>query len=207
MKKVINYLGQLRIYSLVDLALMMYAAGARGQVLWGSVVLWIGFLAYLETRHEHAYRAKIPNWFWVGLALLGLILFRRIEGVGFFVAGYLYTHKNKKNYGVFSPFFRGLQSFFLVGGVAGFGSILTWLALLLTVIRNLLGDIRDAGKDTAEGMKTLPMLFGWKKNLPVIHLLGIWGTTFVWWHYSGLSVVFLGIIWIIQVATYNLTPR
>jgi len=207
MKKILNYLGQLRIYSLVDLVLMMYVVGARGQTLLGAVLLWVGFLAYLEARHDHAYRAKMPRGLWVILMFLGLILFRRIEGVGFVVVSYLYTFKNKRNYGIFAPFFRGLQSFLLVGGVAGFGSIFAWLALLLTFSRNLLGDIRDAKKDFGEGMMTLPMLFGWKRNLPVIHLLGIWGTTFVWWHYSGLGATFLFSLWIVEAATYNLTPR
>lgn len=207
MNKLLNYLGQLRIYSLVDLALMIYVAGARGQVFWGVIILWVGFLAYLENQHKHAYRLKIPRGFWVILIFFGLILFRRVEGIGFVVVSYLYTCKNKKNYGIFAPFFRGMQSFLLVGGVAGFDNILTWLALLLTVGRNLLGDFRDAGKDATEGMKTLPIFFGWKRNLPVVHLLGIWGTTFVWWHYSGLGVAQLLFLWAIQLASYNLTPR
>jgi len=204
MKNVSNYLGQLRIYSLVDLMLMMYAAGARGQVFWGAVVLWIGFLTYLESQHKHTYRAKIPNSLWIALIIIGLVLFGRIEGVGFVVASYFYTCKDKKNYGIFAPLFRGLQNFLLVGGVIGFSSVLVWFAFVLIFARNILGDIRDAGKDTGEGMKTIPILFGWKKNVPIIHLVGILGTTFVWWHYSGLGVAFLLVIWGIQLVTYNL---
>lgn len=207
MKKILNYLGQLRIYSLIDLVLMMYVVGARGQTLWGAVFLWVGFLAYLESRHDHVYRAKTPRGLWVVLMFLGLILFRKVEGIGFIVAAYLYTQKNNKNYGIFSPFFRGLQSFLLVGGVAGFDSIFAWLALLLTFIRNLLGDFRDAGKDAKEGMQTLPILFGWRRNLPAVHLAGILGTTLVWWHYSGLGIFLLFFVWVIQLASYRLTPR
>jgi len=207
MKRILNYLGQLRIYSLVDLALFVYVAGARGQTFFGAIVLWTGFLAYLESQHGHTYRAKMPRGLWVILVLFGLILFGRIEGLGFVVASYLYTLKNKKNYGIFAPFFRGVQNFLLVGGVTGYISVLPWLVLFLIVIRNILGDIRDAGKDAKEGMKTLPIILGWNKNVPVVHLVGILGTTYVAWHYSQFGPSFLFFMWAIQLITYNLTPR
>jgi len=129
MKTVLNILGQLRIYTLVDLALLIYVAGGRGQIFWGVILLWIGFLAYLEAQHKHSYRVKIPQALWVIFLIVGLVLFKRIEGIGFIIASYFYTRKDHENYGIFAPFFRGLQNLLLVGGIAGFDNVLTWLVL------------------------------------------------------------------------------
>lgn len=205
--RLLNYLGQLRIYSLLDLALLLYIAGARGTVLVGALLLWLAFIAYLETSHAHEYRAKVPNGVWQVLVVAGVILYGRIEGLLFMAASYFYADKTKGNSGLYAPLFRGLQSLFLVGGLVGYATQLPWLALVLIFVRNAAGDFRDVEKDRRENMKTLPMMLGWRKNVPYLHLVFLLATSYVWWSLSDLGLEYLMLIWFAQLLTYNLTPR
>jgi|SRR3989344_5658282 len=207
MNNILNYTGQLRLYSLLDLALLLYVAGARGSIFVGGLFLWIAFLVYLETRHAHEYRASLPSWLWLALGVFGLVLYGRPEGLLFVLAGYFYAKKNQRHFALVSPLFRGLQNFFLVAGLVGYQNPLVWIVLVLIIIRNVIGDFRDIEKDSREGMRTWPMLIHWHTNLPYAHLIFMLLTTFVWWSYSSLNFYWLISIWVVQLATYNLTPR
>jgi 4-hydroxybenzoate polyprenyltransferase len=172
----------------------------------GAVVLHVSFLAYLESRHSHSYRARVPSWVAYSLAIIGTFLYGKIEALPYLFFSFLYTKKNKK-LGLVSPVFRGLQSLFLVAGIAGYANFITYLAAGLLFLRNLFGDFRDVEKDKAEGMRTLPILAGVNKNIKYIHLAATIGTSIVWWIISPLSVIWLFVVIIIEVSTYNLTPR
>lgn len=206
MTKVTNYIGQLRIYSLVDLVLLLIAVQADTLQFIGAIMLHLGFLAYLESRHSHAYREKIPRWVAYVVAGIGLFFYRKIEGLLYLCFSFLYTKKNKR-WGFVSPFFRGLQNLFLVAGITGYHTYLPYLVAGLFLLRNIIGDVRDAGKDTKEGMHTIPILMGMKKNHRFVHLFFTIGTSILWWSLSPLGVSWLLLAIVLEVGTYHLTPR
>ena len=206
-RTIINYLGQFRLYSFVDLLLLLAAAKANMEQFIGISLLWLGFLAFLEVKHDHSYRKRLPRYLWLLLAVLGIVLYRKIEAVLFIIASYFYTKKVEKYWGLLSPFFRGLQNFFLIGGIAGYTTPLVWLALGLVVIRNLLGDFRDIKKDSKENIKTIPVLLGLKRDIKYVHFIMLLITSAVWWSFTDLSVMYLIGAFIIQITTYNVTPR
>ncbi len=134
-------------------------------------------------------------------------MYGRIEGFIFVLLCYLYTKKTSFGWGWASPVFRGLQSFILVAGLTGYGAFLPWLAFALTLIRNFLGDIRDIKKDKKHGMRTLPMVLGMAQGWKYIHLAGVMITSLVWWSLADISIGYLLAAYVVQIATYNLTPR
>ena len=202
-----NYLGQLRIYSLIDLFILLIAIRATNYEFIGVILLHIGFLSYLETRHKHSYRKMIPNYLWIVLSLIGSIFYWHIEGILFILFSYLYTKKNIGYLATFSPIARGLQLLFLVAGIVGYINKFTLIAFILLSIRNLCGDLRDVVKDRSENMKTLPIILGFEHNIKHIHLVATLATTFIWFQYTDLNYLYLVPIFLIQILTYNLTPR
>ena len=208
MKNFLNYLGQLRLYSLADLILLLAVSGARQSELFGAVLLHVGFLAYLESRHGHSYRKSIVPYLWIVLGIAGILLYGHIIAAILFAgASYAYTLKTKKSFGIYSPFIRGMQYLFLIGGIAGFTAALPWIAFPLIVVRNLAGDFRDIEKDKNESMRTMPIALGFKKNIPHIHLISTLITSCIWWSFGSISVAYLLIVLLIEIATYDLTPR
>ena len=205
--KFLDYIGQLRIYSLVDLTLLLYVIDSNKYELIGGILLHISFLAYLESEHKHKYRAIMPKWIWIILLIPGILLYNHFSVLGFIIVSYFYTLKNKKYYGPIAPLLRGMQCLFLVGGVAGYESFITWLVLPIIFIRNLIGDVRDIEKDRKEDLKTLPIIFGLKKSIPYIHLSFLLFTSLIWFSYSTFRYYYLIGIWVIEVTTYNLTKR
>jgi 1,4-dihydroxy-2-naphthoate octaprenyltransferase len=206
MKTLLNYIGQLRLYFLADLMLLLSVIGSSRYEFIGAVFLHIAFLVYLENKHAHSYRAKVPIWVFYILAAAGLILYGHIEGLAYLLCCYLYTKKTKKT-GIFGPVLRALQNFLIVGGIAGYKLQIAYIVGAIFFVRNLLGDFRDTGKDIKEGVKTIPVVVGFKKNIPYIHLLAMIVSSFTWWSLSSLSIWWLALVIIVEIATYNLTPR
>ena len=208
MNKLMNYIGQVRIYSLIDLALLLFVVSVGDvRLVLGGLLLHVAFLGYLECSHKHDYRYVWKNWAWVSLGLVGTYLYSNIAVIGFILMSFLYTKKNEWNMGYLSPFFRSMQLFFLVGGIIGYFNYLNIGAAVLLGFRNFLGDLRDVTKDRREKIRTLPVLIGMKRDINSIHLIGVLGTTFVWWSLSLLSFPILLIILLIEIGTYNLTAR
>ena len=207
MKKLLNYIGQLRIYSLIDLILLLIASGATKQEFIGIIFLHIGFLALLESQHKHNGREKIPKWLWMPLVIVGAGFYQHLlEAALFLVCSFLYSKKNRYGCGTLSPFFRGMQYFALFFGITH-SDWLPWIACFVMIIRNSIGDWRDIEKDKRRGMNTIPMLLGAKKDLRYGHLIAMFVSSTIWWNYTNISVwVLLGVI-LVEVATYNLTPR
>lgn len=202
-----NYIGQLRLYSLVDLVLLAIVAQANVWEACGIVVLHIGFLAYLEARHSHSYRKPLPQWVWIAFVIVGTLLYKHIEALPFLLFSYLYTKKSHGYFAAVSPLFRGLQYFFLIAGVTNYHHPLPWVALLVTVIRNFAGDVRDAAKDKGEHMKTIPVIIGLHRNIRHIHLITTLLSSTVWWSFGHLPLWILLLVMCIEISTYNLTPR
>jgi hypothetical protein len=208
--KIRNYLGQLRLYSLADFMLMLVAAGAspNSPRFWGAVVLWIGFLALLESEHHDEGRELVSNKLAWLLLLLGFAWWgRSVTGYMFVVCSVCYALKKNKPWGLLSPCMRGLQALALIGGLTGFDNCFPWVAALLTGWRNREGDRRDAVEDRAEGILTWPVLMGQEKDKPFNHLLALFVTTWVWWWFSKLPYSLPLCINLIQAATYWKTPR
>lgn len=200
-------IGIIRIYSLVDLVLLLVASKAISLQFIGAILVWLAFLFFLEWKHRHSYRVVPPYLLWVLLALIGLILYPTVETLLFFACSYMYSLKINGRFGIISPVFGGLNRFFLIAGITGYAIALPWVVFVAILLRNLLGDVRDAGKDAKEGLKTFPVLVGLRTNVPYIHMYGVVGTTLLWWWFAHLNVVVLIIAVLIEVSTYNLTPR
>lgn len=192
---------------MVDLALLLVAVKATGAEFVGVICLHVGFLAYLESKHLHQCRVILPKWLWAAFVLVGMPMYQKIEIIPFLVASFCYTKKTGEKWGVWAPVFRGIQLFFLVAGICGYGLSLPWVALVVLILRNAIGDWRDVEKDKRVGMRTLPMLVNIKHNLQYGHLIAVIMSTFIWWNCTGLSLGVLFCVFVIEVATYNLTPR
>jgi 1,4-dihydroxy-2-naphthoate octaprenyltransferase len=205
--KTINIIGQARIYSLVDLILFAYAIEANKLELTGIVLLHLSFLFYLEHMHKHAYRLPIPIFVWIIFGFAGIILYSKLAVVGFIIASILYVRKNQSPISFFSPIARGFQYYFLAAGILGFANPISFLALALSTVRNFAGDLRDIEKDKKEKTKTSPVIMGIKKDYKNVHLLALFVTSFVWWYIAGISIVWLFCVYLIQIFTYNITPR
>src|SRR3989339_908300 len=206
MKIFINYLGQIRLYSLTDLVLLLVVVGTGYHQLFGAVVLHLAFLAYLEHRHAHPYRAKVPVVVVCVLALTGLVYFGKIEGLFYLFFSYLYTRKTKER-AFLSPVFRGLQYFFIVAGIIGYSSLIPYFVAIVITIRNLVGDLRDTEKDRKEGVRTIPVVLGVKRSIKHIHLVAMIITSVLWWLIATnpVSYLWLLVVICIEVSTYYLT--
>ncbi|HPI67029.1 MAG TPA: hypothetical protein PKZ16_00555 [bacterium] len=204
--KLMNYVGQIRIYSLVDLILLLIAVKADTFQFLGIIFLWLGFLLFLEAGHKHSYRLQFPKYSWLFLYLLGLFFYHAIGAFLFILFSYLYTQKNKLSLGLVSPAFRIIQTIVLLSGVIGFSGYFIWLAAILVGFRNFLGDIRDVDKDKKEGKKTIPVLLK-MPTIKYIHLYGCWLTSIVWWSYTDLNFFWLILVLFIQRLTCNWTTR
>jgi hypothetical protein len=205
--KALNLIGQLRIYSLVDLALLLIAVKANTLQLIGVIALHLGFILFLEESHNHNYRISFPKYSWVIVTLLGLYFVHNIPAVLFLVFSFLYVKKNKTFLGRISPLIRGLQSGFLGATIIGFDLYLLFPVIVVMTIRNFAGDLRDLEKDKKEGLKTLPMFLGFKKSYEDIHLIALLITSLIWCFVANLPIYWLIVVYAIEISTYNLTPR
>jgi len=203
----LNLFGQIRVYSLVDLILFAIAIGSNKFQIAGIILLHLGFLLFLEFTHKHAFRIPFPKYLWAVLLVIGVILYKNIAVAGFLLCSFFYVKKNLSKFGSYGPFLRGLQYYFLASGIIGFLNPVSFLAGGLLIIRNFAGDLRDVVKDRGEGLRTLPIIFGLKKDFKYLHLLALFATTLVWWYLSGISALWLVPIFLIQIGSYNLTPR
>lgn len=214
-----NLIGQLRLYSAVDLLVLLSAARATPLQVAVSFSLWFGFLLYLESCHKHTYRQTFPKLLWLILWVIGVVAppvfeswrigvltLPRPEGAVFILFSWMYAKKTQSHYGLWAPGFRGVQSLVLVGGIQGYAGILPWLALVLTAIRNILGDVRDVAEDKIEGMRTIPIVLGWR-SVPHIHLIGVLATSLVWFSFAHLFTGWLFLLWALEIITYYWTPR
>lgn len=203
----LNLLGQIRVYSLIDLIVLLVAIKTNVPQLVGAIILHIGFLLFLEYTHKHNYRTPFPKYLWAFLFLIGIVFYKSFFVIGFLIFSFLYTKKNLPFLSPYSPLFRGLQIYFLTAGIIGFLNPLCLFAGVLLGLRNFTGDLRDITKDKKEKMKTLPIILGFNKDMKHIHLIALLLTSLVWWNISELSLIWLIGIFLIEIGTYNLTPR
>ena len=137
--------------------------------------------------------------------ITGRLIFGDSIGADLFIAlSLLYCFKNRKNWALVSPFFRGLQTASLLWSNA------TWPMLILAscaiTVRNVLGDARDTSKDRQENMLTWPVLLNWLDH-KYLHLVTVMATSTLWYVIGDLNPVLLVEVWIVQLMSYWLTPR
>ena len=203
-----NYLGQLRLYSFADLALLLIAAGASGHQIVGGSLLWFGFLIYLEWFHEDVGRAR---WRWYAWALLwgGAILWVQSWAVvPFIVLSVLYALKKEISaLGAISPLLNGGLKTALLVLVPTVSMAFAATVFAVASVRNLCGDFRDTEKDAREGVHTVPVRLGCTKNITWLYPLALSASSGLWvllGHLPAWSVV---PAWLVQRVTYGWTPR
>jgi 4-hydroxybenzoate polyprenyltransferase len=124
------------------------------------------------------------------------------------VCAILYTKKKlNRFFGYTSSVWRGFQSAFIA---FAFMPRLVILAFVLAAVRNLIGDFRDIGDDWNDGARTLPTLFGFRRNQKWAfwgHLGAVITTTVIWFQFTDLGIIFLIFCIFVQIISYPLTPR
>lgn len=203
-----NYLGQLRLYSFVDLLLVLSWQRVTGKDLLRASLLWFGFLVYLDWRHRDAGRERWPAWVWMGLWSGGLVLGTTYRVVAFFVAAAVYSEKKRLPVaGMLSPLVNGLVKVTLLWVVGA--QSLTGLAIVFSVmaVRNLAGDLRDAGRDLRDGVVSIPIALGYKHDTVCIYPIALALSSALWAILGSAPLYVLFAVWCIQACTYHLTPR
>lgn len=207
LRSFINYFGQLRMYSYVDIVLMLIAFKADMITILSCSLLWFGFLIHLEWQHRDKGRLFWPIWAWIIPWVFGIIIHPSIFQIPFIVTCVAYSFKKRFRWiGLISWIINGSIKAWMVAMIPG----PLWGILLvggLMCIRNLAGDIRDAGKDSTERVLTLPVVLGLKKNVPYIYPVCLVVTSTLWVYIGGISFLWLIPVFIIQGLTYHLTPR
>jgi 4-hydroxybenzoate polyprenyltransferase len=203
-----NYVWQLRPYSYVDLLLLLFALRATATELVGVSLLWFGFLMHLEWRHRDVGRRRWPAWTWIGVWASALLFIRRVTIIGVFVAAAGYSLKKRwKPLGAISCVVNGCVKGALVALIAA----AHWQDVLLVsgimAVRNLAGDVRDAGKDASEGITSLPVLLGYRRNTRIIYPACLVATSCLWTFMGRLPWwAMVGAI-AVEAMTYGRTPR
>ena len=146
-KYLLNLLGQIRVYSLIYLIILLIAIKSDTFQLIGVVFLHLGFLLFLEYVHKHKYRIPFPKYLWVLLLIIGIVLYKSFFVIGFLVCSFFYTKKNLPNLAPYGPFLRGLQYYFITAGIMGFLNPICFLACCLLILRNFSRDLSDITKE------------------------------------------------------------
>jgi len=211
---IINIIWQLRFYSLVDLFLLIYILQASIYEWIWIILLHISFLFYLEYTHKHSYRILISKYIWIIIWVAWILFFTfeksfilNIWVIWYILSSMLYVRKNSEPLWFFSPIARWMQNYFLVWAIIWFLNPISFYVFLLFFVRNFAGDLRDITKDTSEWMKTMPIFLGFKNDYKNIHIVTLFMTSFFWWYIWDISVLWLWLIFIVQIITYKITTR
>jgi len=209
-KMFLNYLGQIRIYSTLDFLVFAIAMTQNLLEVLGIFLLWPSFLLYLENKHKDELRFPIKNFVWL-IPFSGAFLLLPLVPVLFFgLLSYLYAKKKQgRFFGCSAPLWRGLQGLSLALFYAK-GPIILAASFGLNFLRNVIGDFRDAGDDKRRNIYTLPVVFQFHNNQSWAfygHLLFTLLTTTYWFSLTSIPMHWLFAIFIMQVASYGLTPR
>ena len=210
MKRLINYLGQLRIYSLVDWMLLLIVSGANFFQFAGGVFMHIGFLGFLESQHQHPNREPVSDVHAIAVCMSAAAMFggdMQKRAYYFLFFSGIYALKKYNRWALVSPVARGMQVWLILQLLLPFDSALLWCAAIGFTVRNALGDFRDIEHDRAEGMRTWPVALRVKQDWVFVHLVATLTTTWLWWSFSSLPMWIPTALNIVEVGTYWLTPR
>jgi 1,4-dihydroxy-2-naphthoate octaprenyltransferase len=208
MRRFLNYLGQLRVYSFADLLLLLLATHARTRDIAIVSMLWFGFLIHLEWRHRDRGRARWPWYAWVIPWCVATVAEPRPLVIVFFSLAAAYSLKKRwQQISWCSPLLNGALKATLIILVPHVSLARVTLVFVAMSVRNLLGDIRDAEKDAREGVASLPIVLGYRTATPWIYPLGLAATSCLWTAIGHLPSWYLGLALTAEVLTYHLTPR
>ncbi len=210
MSRVLNYLGQLRLYSYADLMLLLWALGAKTIGIITCSLLWFGFLIHLEWRHRDIGRNRWPWFAWIIPWIFAVAIMPSLSQVLFFASAVAYSLKKRyKVLGLFSSIFNGgLKVLLLVIGVSSLINVIQIIGIFFVMtVRNILGDIRDSEKDAREGVCSLPVALRYQKSTPVVYPAALAASSLLWTIIGNLPIYALICAWLIEAATYRLTPR
>lgn len=202
----LNYFDLLRVYSLVDLALLLFAAEANARGFFGGIVLHISFLAFLESCHKQEGREPVPTEVGLPALIVAVLIWGQEKFASpFLLFTVMYAAKNRGYWGLASPFARGAQIFLLTVPFASLRFSL--IAACAMAIRNVAGDWRDVVADRRAGMHTWPIVLGVKEDWLFLHLAATVATTWLWWCFTELGLVWPLVVALIELASYYWTPR
>ena len=203
-----NYLWQLRLYSYADLLLLLMALRANLRQVLGDSFLWFGFLIFCEQQHKDVGRRRWPRLASAIVWLIGLVLLPKRSSLHFLAFAILYSFKKRiKAVGIFSFLINGCIKGCLVGSLPSSDIATVASVTAVMSIRNLAGDVRDAGKDFDEGVVSLPVLLGYRRNTRIVYPATLATTSLLWTILGDLPLWQLVATWMIQLATYHRTPR
>jgi hypothetical protein len=169
--------------------------------------LWFGFLVFLDFFHEDKGRRKWHWSVWGILWLVSLLILINWIVILFFLVCFFYTLKKKWLLGYISPLTNGAIKTILACVVADIDLGQMSIIFITMTLRNLAGDVRDAGKDFEEGVYTIPIICGYKKNTNYIYPVFLILTSTLWVYLGNLPIYYLLIVFFVQRITYNWTPR
>jgi len=195
------------MYSYIDIILMLLAFRADKITIVSCSLMWFGFLIHLEWRHRDKGRLFWPIWAWIIPWVLGIIIHPSIFQMPFIITCAAYSLKKRYRWiGLISWIINGSIKVWMVATIPAplWGIVLVGG---LMSIRNLAGDIRDGGKDSAERVLSLPVALGLKKNVPFIYPACLAVTSITWVYVGEFSVLWLIPVFAVQGLTYHLTPR
>lgn len=206
-KTILNYIGQLRLYSYADLLLLFFWLDLSTKEIISCSLLWFGFLIYLETVHKDTGRSQWNIFAWIIPWLLALLIIQKWQIIFFFMAAILYTLKKKKNLGFISSVFNGLVKVGLIIFLPVANTYNILIIFTVMTFRNLMGDFRDIEKDNSEKMRTLPIILGFKNDIKFLYPSTLALSSALWFILGDVSIIFLVITWLVQLITYSWTPR
>ena len=207
-KNILNYIGQLRIYSLLDFIVFSTALTNNISTIIAMTSLWCSFVLYLEYIHKD--HLRLPVSFLAPLTLFIIPFFFLPFWIPllFGLFSFLYTKKKHSQFfGITAPLWRACINATLT---IAFNPALTLITVLIIFTRNFIADFRDAHYDKNNGTITLPVFLGYKKNAQWVffaHPLSVMLSTLVWFHYSFINTSTLCLILFTQAIVYVITPR
>lgn len=203
-----NYIGQLRLYSYADLVLLLVAMDSDASQLLAVSLLWFGFLIYLEWQHRDSGRRPWPAAAWIVVWLAGIAVSHTVAVAPFLLLSMVYAGKKAvPAVACLSPLVSGGTKGSLLLLVPGVGAGQIMLVVVLTALRNVVGDLRDTLKDGREGVQTIPVRLGVRRDMPTAYPIALAATSAVWVLLGQLPLWSLLAAWAIQAMTYPLTPR
>jgi len=125
----------------------------------------------------------------------------------FIAVAALYANKKRWPFGLIAPAVNGLIKLVLVVLIANPSTLACVAIWALFTVRNVLGDVRDAEKDSREGVITLPVFLGYRKRTPFVYPTALALTTIVWVVFGALPMWLIPAAWVVEASTYHLTPR
>lgn len=203
-----NYLGQLRFYSYADLVLLLISLNCAPRQILAASLLWFGFLIHLEWRHRDVGRYRWPPLAWITSWIVAIITDPSMWSIVFIALAVSYSLKKRfPAIARVSFLYNGALKTALLLAVSTPNPRQLLIVFIAMSMRNLAGDFRDIVKDSSEGVLTLPVAVGLRKDIDWLYPTVLAATSLMWTRLGNLPVTYLIAAWAVQALTYRMTPR